>query len=192
MPSTEASNITPKPRIQPIFDWTSSPRSTQNGATETSPQTEKLKMFRLRVDAEIGRLLDMAEMRFEGLETTGIIRRCARWIRKSTTEAVKKYAEESEYKKTGTLKTTLYVRNCDDTGLDADTFRKCLHHYLSDALAAPQQEKFVPSANGMKLVTEAEITQMCMQRKHHRMPKGNYYTIADAAIAFGVSKQEED
>ncbi len=190
MTSTEPSKA--KAPRQPIFDWTSKPRSIANGAIATSPQTAKILRFKLRVDSEIGRLLDMAEMRFDGIDAPEIIRRCARWIRKSTTEAVRKYAEESTYKKAGNLETMIHIRNCDDTGLDADTFRKCLHHYLSDALAAPQQEKFVPSENGMKLVTEAEITQMCMQKKHHRMPKGNYYTVADAAIAFGVSSKEED
>jgi len=148
-------------------------------------------MFRLRIDEELDRLLDKAEMRFAGFDTTDIIRRCARWIRKSTTETVDAFAAESEYKPKGRMRRTLMVRNCDDAGVSADCFRKCLHHYLSDALAVPESEKFEPSSNGMTLVSEADIVQMCLNRKRHKMPKGNYYTVADAAVAFGAPKSEE-
>lgn len=54
----------------------------------------------------------------------------------------------------------IHIRNCDDTGLDADTFRKCLHHYLSDALAAPQQEKFVLSQSGVKAMNEEDFVRL--------------------------------
>ncbi|MBQ4432676.1 MAG: hypothetical protein II894_00790, partial [Bacteroidales bacterium] len=102
------------------------------------------------------------------------------------------FAAASEYKPKGRMRRTLMVRNCADAGVSAECFRKCLHHYISDALAVPEPEKFEPSSNGMTLVSEADIVQMCLSRKRHKMPKGNYYTVADAAIAFGLSSKEDD
>lgn len=142
-----------------IFDWTLERKYRKRGP---KPKAEKEKkpvivLYKLRIDRQLLDLIRQAEAAFPAFEATDIIRRCARWINRSSITERRLAMISSGYKPEGKLDTTIIARSCEKTPVECDKFRILLHAFLKKALSMPKLEPFVPSESGIRAMNESDF-----------------------------------
>lgn len=145
-----------------IFDWTLERKSRRRGRKPKSELEKKpiVILYKLRIDRQLLDLIRQAEAAFPAFEATDIIRRCARWINRSTVTERRLAMTSSGYKQEGRLDTTIIVRSCEKTPVECDKFRILLHAFIKKALTMPKPERFVPSQCGIRAVNESDFVSL--------------------------------
>lgn len=143
------------------------------------------------MDKGLEALLMKAETRFPGLESTDIIRRCARWINRSTKDELAEELINSTYDPTSRFETIIIVRSCEETCVDCDDFRALLFSFVTKALDMPQQERFVPTTCGFKPMSESDFVELFNAKGKKRKHGGRTLRIKTTGMVIIHEASEE-
>ena len=177
-----------------IFDWTLERKYRRKRGPKPRVEKEKkpvIVLYKLRIDRQLIDLIRQAEAAFPAFEATDIIRRCARWINRSSITERRLAMISSGYKPKGKRDTTIIARSCEKTPVECDKFRILLHAFLTKALSMPKPEPFVPSESGFTPMSESDFIKFAADQATQMQKNGEKSCINTTGIVIINGGAEE-